>query len=173
MAEWYYIGHYGQLGPLTRDQVAELIEGGVITRETYVWKQGRSDWLLADKISELQQSFKLVDPFVAPPPPPSSPPSFAPSLASRPPTTPTVFPQTGFLYPSGLRSDKSRVVAGVLNIIFPGIGRMYLGYSALGALQLIVTIISCGLAILWPLIDGIYILTGGEKLDGYGRQLVN
>src|SRR5579859_2938673 len=40
VGEWYYIGHYGQLGPLTREQIDELVTGGVISRDTYVWRAG-------------------------------------------------------------------------------------------------------------------------------------
>ncbi len=178
MAEWFYIGHYGQLGPLTRDQISELIEGGVIARETYVWKSGMTDWLPADKIPELVQSFSIIDPFVAPPPPPGSPPKPmtqpAPrQMAGSPSLTPIQqgYPLQQQFY-GGVRSDKSRVLGGVLNAI-PGVGRMYLGYAAIGALQMIVTIFTCGVGILWPWIDGIIILAGGIKVDGYGRQLAD
>lgn len=177
VAEWFYIGHYGQLGPLTRDQIGELIEGGVIARETFVWKSGMTDWLSADKIPELASNFSMADPFVAPPPPPS-PARVQPPVTPRPfPTNPTstgmVYSGQQLPYGSGLRSDKSRTLAGVLNLFIPGGGRLYLGYSAIGALQMVVTIMSCGLLWLWPVIDGIIILAGGVKLDGYGRQLAD
>ena len=68
-----------------------------------------------------------------------------------------------------LRSDKSRVTAGALNFI-PGVGRIYLGYSAIGALQ-IVTFVLCGVGLIWSWIDAVLILAGHVKLDGYGRQL--
>ena len=47
---------------------------------------------------------------------------------------------------------------------------MYLGYAAYGVLQLVFTL-CFGIGYLWSIIDGIIILTGGIKLDGYGRQL--
>jgi TM2 domain-containing membrane protein YozV len=72
---------------------------------------------------------------------------------------------------AGIRSDRSRAAAGILQLILPGVGRMYLGYLAYGVLQLLLTIMTCGLLWLWSFIDGIIILTGGVKLDGYGRQL--
>lgn len=170
MAEWFYIGHYGQLGPLTRDQMTELIEGGVIARDTYVWKSGMTDWLPADRIAELASSFNLVDPMMAPPPPPNAGPK--PFAASSPPTMGSAMApmQRPMLYPS-LRSDKSRILAGVLNLFLPGVGRIYLGYAALGVLQIVVSIVTCGLGLIWPFVDGIIILSGGVKLDGYGRQL--
>ena len=73
--------------------------------------------------------------------------------------------------PYGMASDRSRTVAGILNIIVPGIGRLYLGYSALGVIQLVATILSCGLLYVWGVIDGILMLTGQVKIDGYGRIL--
>src|SRR5437868_3694699 len=53
VADWYYIGHYGQLGPLTFEQVEELVQGGVIGRDTFVWRHGLSDWQAADRVTEL------------------------------------------------------------------------------------------------------------------------
>ncbi len=180
MADWYYIGHYGQLGPLTRDQIDELIGGGVIVRETYVWHSGMADWVPADSIHELRDCFALSQPFSAPPPPPGPGASFAPS----PP--PTLTPSMNLPYGSSaygpaysnpygalstVRSDRSRVLAGVLQLFLPGVGRIYLGYAAIGVLQLVLTLITCGLMWLWPFIDGILMLAGIPKLDGYGRVL--
>jgi len=68
-----------------------------------------------------------------------------------------------------VRSDKSRTAGGVLQLIIPGVGRMYLGYTAIGVLQLILT--PCGVGWLWSIIDGVIILAGGFRMDGYGRQL--
>jgi TM2 domain-containing membrane protein YozV len=67
------------------------------------------------------------------------------------------------------RSDKKRITAGLLCLI-PGAGRLYLGYSAHGVLQL-VTFLLCGVGLIWSWIDCFWILLGGEKFDGYGRVL--
>lgn len=171
MADWYYIGHYGQLGPLTRDQMDELIQGGVVNRDTYVWRNGMAQWLPAGTIGELDPQFRLADPFVAPPPPPTY--SAAPP-ASNPQTMPApVWTQNPYLAHTTLKSDRSRTVSGVLQIFVPGVGRMYLGYMAYGVLQLVVFFCTFGLGYLWSLIDGIVILSGGVKLDGYGRSLTD
>jgi GYF domain 2/TM2 domain len=177
-AEWYYIGHYGQLGPLTREQIDELIEGGVISRETYVWREGMSDWVVAQFCSELTPSFASSTVNQTPPPSPTgrpiAPPSYAPSPTytnpqsySGPPQT-TPFPR-GYSGLSTLKSDKNRVLGGILQLIVPGLGRIYLGYSAIGVLQLVLS--ACGVGVIWAWIDAIIILTGGVNLDGYGRQL--
>lgn len=69
-----------------------------------------------------------------------------------------------------LRSDRSRTLAGILQLVLPGVGRIYLGYAAYGVLQLVLTF--CFLVgLLWSFIDGILILAGSPKLDGYGRVL--
>jgi hypothetical protein len=171
VADWYYIGHYGQLGPLEFEQVEELIQGGVISRDTYVWHHGLADWLAAERVPELLNAFKLVDPVLAPPPPPMSRP-----MVPAAPNQRAV--GAGLLYLSAssdlsqtygiVRSDRSRAIAGLLQA-FPGVGRMYLGYWAHGVLQLVFAM--CGVGILWSWIDGLFILAGWVKLDGYGRRL--
>jgi TM2 domain-containing membrane protein YozV len=150
-----------------------LVEGGVIARETYVWRTGMPDWTPADRVAELQSSFQAAAPFAGPPPPPSpsanarsAPPvrQYGSDLANAYSHTP--------LYGT-LRSDKSRTAAGILNMLIPGVGRMYLGYAAYGTLQLALTIFTCGTLWLWSFIDGIIILSGGVRLDGYGRTLAD
>ncbi|MCB8932779.1 MAG: GYF domain-containing protein [Fimbriimonadaceae bacterium] len=171
------------MGPLTREQIDELIDGGVIVRDTYVWRNGMPQWQLADSIQELAPNFKAAEPFSAPPPPPMAPGfgmSSAPNLgvtsapmASRYPSAPPQVAHSGQYAPAfhPLTSDRSRVLAGVLQLLIPGVGRLYLGYAAYGVMQLL--LFPCGLGIgwLWSVIDGIVILAGGVKLDGYGRQL--
>jgi len=176
VSDWYYIGNYGQLGPLTRDQVDELIEGGVITRETFVWRSGMAQWSAASGVAELAEAFKRADPFMSPPPPPmpTGPPPIA--LSSQPMTQPYGTNQAWMPAHTGgqviaYKSDKSRVLAGILNLIPPGgIGRLYLGYSAYGVLQLVLGLLTC-VGYIWSVIDGIVMLSGGVKYDGYGRSI--
>jgi TM2 domain-containing membrane protein YozV len=54
--------------------------------------------------------------------------------------------------------------------VVPGVGRMYMGYGAIGVLQLVLTLCG-GVGYIWSFIDGIIILSGGVKMDGYGRQM--
>ncbi|CAN5478203.1 hypothetical protein BH11ARM2_BH11ARM2_39400 [soil metagenome] len=183
MAEWYYIGHYGQLGPLTREQIDELVQGGVIARDTYVWRSGLADWQPADRVPELQEAFKAAEPFAPPPPPPGSsrPPTVAPPGPSLSPNFSYASPEPNLAATYGygtpvvpmayqtVRSDRSRALGGILQLIIPGAGRIYLGYAAIGILQLILAI--CGVGWIWSFIDGIVMLTGGVKMDGYGRHL--
>ena len=69
-------------------------------------------------------------------------------------------------------SDKSKLTAGLLQIFLGGfgVGRFYLGYTNIGVLQLVVTIVTCGIGSIWGLIDGILILIGNVP-DPEGRTL--
>ncbi|WP_325048871.1 TM2 domain-containing protein [Micromonospora craterilacus] len=89
------------------------------------------------------------------------------SLLCRPMTTPPMQPG----YPQGV-SDKSKVVAGVLQILLGGfgVGRFYMGDTKTGVIQLIVTLVTCGIGSIWGLVDGILILVKGG-VDGQGRPL--
>lgn len=77
-----------------------------------------------------------------------------------------IHPMTGVPY-----SEKSKIVAGLLQILLPlGIGRFYIGDTGLGVAQLLVTIFTCGIGALWPVIDGIIILASDSK-DANGLML--
>jgi TM2 domain-containing membrane protein YozV len=69
-------------------------------------------------------------------------------------------------------SDKSKVVAGILQITLGGFGagRFYIGDYKIAVTQLIVTILTCGLGHIWGIIDGVLILVNGGT-DGQGRIL--
>lgn len=181
--EWFYVGHYGQLGPLTFEQMEELARDGVIVSDTYVWASGMPDWKQAGDTQDLQN--RVMRPMVE-----SEPPSFGSTPATGAPSSaPAMFGSPGYgtnaptyasqtstygqpAWGTGVLpvSDKSRVTAGLLNLI-PGVGRLYLGYLAHGVLQILLTIVTCGFLYIWPFIDALYILTGGVKTDGYGRVL--
>lgn len=66
-------------------------------------------------------------------------------------------------------SDKSKLVAGLLQIFFGsfGVGRFYTGHIGLGVAQLLVGWLTCGI---WPLVDGILMLMG-KVPDAQGRPL--
>jgi TM2 domain-containing membrane protein YozV len=68
---------------------------------------------------------------------------------------------------------KSRLAAGLLGIFLGGFGihRFYLGYVGIGIAQIAVTLITCGVGIIWGFIDGILILTGTINKDAKGNPL--
>ncbi|WP_121256410.1 TM2 domain-containing protein [Nocardioides ferulae] len=91
----------------------------------------------------------------------------APGAYGVGPMTPYgVHPVTGIPY-----SDKSKLVAGLLQILIPiGIGRFYTGHTSIGVAQLVVAIVTCGIGVLWPFIDGI-IMLATDSTDADGRLL--
>ncbi|MFD6896048.1 NINE protein [Rhodococcus sp. NPDC060086] len=76
-------------------------------------------------------------------------------------------PYTGEPY-----SDKSKVTAGILEILLGafGAGRFYLDQPGIAIAQIAVTWLTCGIGGIWPLIDGILMLTGKVR-DNHGRPL--
>jgi hypothetical protein len=170
VGEWYYIGHYGQLGPLTSEQMDELVQGGVIARETFVWRTGMTDWIRADQCNEIRGFFRSASPSEPPPPPTlQRAPNTAAPYASAPSPSGESYLAPNYPRFTPIKSDRSRTAAGVLQLLIPGVGRMYSGYAAIGVLQLLLS--PCMIGWVWSLVDGIFILSGGVKLDGYGRQM--
>lgn len=66
-------------------------------------------------------------------------------------------------------SDKSKVAAGVLQILLPfGIGRFYTGHTGVAMAQLLTSLMFVG--VVWCVIDGILLLVNGGQ-DAEGRRL--
>ncbi len=72
---------------------------------------------------------------------------------------------------------KQKMVAGILGILLGGWGvhSFYLGNTKKGVIQLVVSIVTCGIGGLWGLIEGILILMGNEncRTDAYGYPLTD
>ncbi len=68
---------------------------------------------------------------------------------------------------------KSKMVAGLLGIFLGGWGvhNFYLGNTSKGAIQIVVSIVTCGIGSIWGFIEGIMILCGSIKTDAQGRPL--
>ena len=66
-------------------------------------------------------------------------------------------------------SNKSKIVAGVLQLFIGGlgIGRFYTGHVGMGIAQLF----TCGGMGIWSLVDGIIFLTSDSRTDKDGRVL--
>jgi membrane protease subunit (stomatin/prohibitin family) len=65
----YNVSINGQTsGPFTMPQLQQMILNGQLTRSTYLWKQGMTNWEEAEKIQEISTLFGAV-----PPPPPPMP----------------------------------------------------------------------------------------------------
>ena len=78
------------------------------------------------------------------------------------------------MYDMNVSSErKSRLVAGLLQIFLPGlaVGRFYLGYTQIAIIQILVSIVTCGIGAIWPVIDGILIIVGKVPTDANGTPL--
>ena len=71
-------------------------------------------------------------------------------------------------------SDKSKVIAGLLQLLsligIGGIGRFYMGDIGMGVAQLLVGWLTCGIGLIWSIVDAILIFA--DKVhDPQGRPL--
>ena len=91
---WHYEIDNQNLGPISQEEVIQLIRNGVIKRKTKVWKEGMPKWQKAQN-TELKQLFDHTysDPFTTAPAPPDA--------APAPLTTSDVQPE-GFKNPTRL-----------------------------------------------------------------------
>jgi uncharacterized membrane protein YhaH (DUF805 family) len=81
VADYYFLdGARNQQGPVPADEVARLIRGGTIRRDTMVWSAGMPEWRSAGQVNDLAPLFTQAAP---PPPRPSAPPP--PAFPSAPP----------------------------------------------------------------------------------------
>ena len=65
------------------------------------------------------------------------------------------------------------MAAGLLGIFLGawGIHNFYLGNTSRGVIQIVVTIVTCGIGGIWGLIEGIMILCGSINTDANGVPL--
>jgi TM2 domain-containing membrane protein YozV len=108
---------------------------------------------------------------------PGYPPPYPPQYPQYPPPWPPYDPAAPFgRHPVTGQplSDKSKTAAGLLQLLsligLGGIGRMYMGEVGMGVAQLLVGWFTCGIGLIWSLIDAILILTGSVH-DSQGRPL--
>jgi TM2 domain-containing membrane protein YozV len=71
-------------------------------------------------------------------------------------------------------SDKSKTVAGLLQLLsligIGGIGRFYIGDIGVGVAQLLVGWFTCGIGLIWSIVDAVLILSD-KVSDPQGRPL--
>lgn len=81
--------------------------------------------------------------------------------------------------PAGQGEAQSRVLVGVLGIFFGafGVHRFLMGYTAIGLVQVLVTVLSCftlsPITTIWGLVEGIMVLAKSPSFerDAHGRPL--
>jgi TM2 domain-containing membrane protein YozV len=76
--------------------------------------------------------------------------------------------------PQEPRQDNKKVLAGIMGILFGGLGihKFVLGYTSEGIIQLIVSIVTCGIFSIVGLIEGIIYLTKTDE-EFYQTYQVN
>jgi TM2 domain-containing membrane protein YozV len=69
--------------------------------------------------------------------------------------------------------QKSKLAAGLLGIFLGGWGihNFYLGFTTKAIIQIVVTLVTCGVGALWGFIEGILILCGKIDKDAKGIPL--
>jgi TM2 domain-containing membrane protein YozV len=123
---WYYEQNGNRIGPVDEATMRQLIADRTISIDTLVWTNGMANW------TPLQQTQLAAG---LPVPPPMS-------------QTATISLQYHSI-PSQHHPDAKDRVAYVLLAVLLGIGihNFYAGYTTRGIIQLLVSILSCG--ILW------------------------
>lgn len=68
---------------------------------------------------------------------------------------------------------KKKIVAGLLGIFLGGFGvhNFYLGYTKRAVIQIVVSLVTCGIGAWWGIIEGIMILIGKIDTDADGNTL--
>ena len=99
------------------------------------------------------------------------PPGYPPGGGQMAPYDPNapygIDPKSGLPY-----SDKQKLTAGLLQLFVGvfGVGRFYTGHYGLAVAQIAAVWLTCGAGAVWPVIDGIMMLTGNVT-DAEGRPL--
>jgi len=113
----------------------------------------------------------------SPQPPPGYPPGYPPPYPQYPSPAPYFDPAAPFgRHPvtGEPLSDKSKIVAGLLQLVslvgIGGIGRLYMGDIGIGVAQLLVGWFTCGIGLIWSIVDAVLILTDKVR-DPQGRPL--
>jgi TM2 domain-containing membrane protein YozV len=140
----YYIGEgTQQRGPFTIEQIRAMRIGP----ETLVWHEGMTQWQPARTLAELQS---------------------APKGAGAPPTVPVATAVGYAQAPVYNPGESKKVLAGVMGILFGGLGihKFVLGFTGAGLVLLLTTVLTCGFAgivtHLIGLIEGIIYLSKSD-----------
>jgi TM2 domain-containing membrane protein YozV len=150
------LGKHLETGHLEVDEYTQRVERASVARTAV-----ELDALFVDLPQPHYRPLPRQPHGVAPPGPPGIPP------AGIVPAYPAPYGYDQFGRPL---SHKSKVAAGVLQIVLPfGVGRFYMGDVGIGIAQLLLTLL-CGVGIIWCVIDGIVILVQGGT-DDQGRRL--
>jgi TM2 domain-containing membrane protein YozV len=139
---WYYQQGSNRMGPVDEAAIRGLLTSGQISIDTLVWTTGMSNWV------PLQQS----------------------SLGAGLPTPPSAVPS----YPmpvQGNSNAKDRVAYILLAVFIGhlGIHNFFAGYTSRGVIQLVITIVTCGIGgiatWIWAIIEAITVTKDANGVD--------
>jgi TM2 domain-containing membrane protein YozV len=139
---WYYQQGSNQMGPIDEATIRGLLTSGQISIDTLVWTTGMASWV------PLQQS----------------------SLGAGLPTPPSAVPS----YPmpvQGNQNAKDRVAYILLAVFIGhlGIHNFFAGYTSRGVIQLVITIVTCGIGgiatWIWAIIEAITVTKDANGVD--------
>ena len=68
MQSWFYIKDNQQHGPVTKNDLIQMLADGTISLDTMVWSQGMAEWTTARDIKDLIPADILPPPIISPPP---------------------------------------------------------------------------------------------------------
>jgi TM2 domain-containing membrane protein YozV len=129
---WYYEQNGNRIGPVDEATMRSLIADRTISIDTLVWTNGMANW------TPLQQT-QLAAGLPVPPPMPGNPPA-APYQAA----------------PSHHPDAKDRVAYVLLAVLIGfGVHNFYAGYTNRALIQLLVSILTCGIGWIFMWIWGI------------------
>lgn len=140
MEEWYIIYNGQQVGPMTKEQLLSYD----LNSQSKVWREGMADWADAFTIPELMELASRTAPRV-------------PNVVINQTTTPASQPVEN--------AGKSKVVAGILAILFGSLGVQYFYIN-----KPVAGILSFLLVWILPIIVGLFTCGGGFFL--YGLSLL-
>jgi len=139
---WYYQQGSNQMGPIDEATIRGLLTSGQISIDTLVWTTGMSSWV------PLQQS----------------------SLGARllgPPSAVPSYPMPA----QGNQNAKDRVAYILLAVFIGhlGIHNFFAGYTSRGVIQLVITIVTCGIGgiatWIWAIIEAITVTKDANGVD--------
>jgi TM2 domain-containing membrane protein YozV len=139
---WYYQQGSNRMGPIDEATIRGLLTSGQISIDTLVWTTDMASWV------PLQQS----------------------SLGAGLPTPPSAVPS----YPmptQGNPNAKDRVAYILLAVFIGhlGIHNFFAGYTSRGVIQLVITIVTCGIGgiatWIWAIIEAITVTKDANGVD--------
>lgn len=137
---WYYQQGSDRMGPVDEVTIRTMLSSGQLSIDTLVWTAGMATW------TPLQQS----------------------SLGSGMPTPPNAVPT---FIPTGNSNAKDRVAYVLLAVFLGNLGihNFFAGYTSRAIIQLVVTLVTCGIGgipmWIWAVVEAITVTKDAQGVD--------